>query len=535
MMTADDLRDPATLAHDADAFPPELPLENRALPLAYAYKPGQADDGVTLNVNVREAETLTPAALDWAVPGHLEAKIEHYLRALPKELRRAFVPLAETVRSVSVQVAQRDRLTGRRESLTDALAAQLRERFRIGIDPLLWQEKPLPDHLRVRVCVLDDADRELCASRELGEIHAALAARKRAASAAVAREEPEAWRRARTQWEKSEQTTWTFGDIPERVSVADQGGVPVSAFPGLKAGKEGVALRLFRTPEEARAATGLGLAQLLERELSRDLGWLQRDLKGLSEVGTLAATLAPMPQLQTDAFESIKAWICDPERMGRNGSSSRPADLARPVAAPGLLATAFAAALERAKSDLRGLVPRLTELVREILTLRQTLLIHPQPYLRMEQDLAALLPSDFLRATPFAQLAHFPRYLKAMKLRADRWKQNPAKDTERVRQLAPYAAAMAKLAAEQGSSSTGRFRWSVEEFRVSLFAQELGTAEPVSVVKLDRALAELDERSVLAEGPAEPKRASPERAFQLPEKKPAPVKNFGALDKLFPR
>ena len=96
MMEMDDLRDPTAPEQDTTAFPGELPLENRALPLAYAYKPGQADDGVTLEVSVGEAEVLTPAALDWAVPGHLEAKVEHYLRTLPKELRRAFVPLAET-------------------------------------------------------------------------------------------------------------------------------------------------------------------------------------------------------------------------------------------------------------------------------------------------------------------------------------------------------------------------------------------------------------------------------------------------------
>jgi hypothetical protein len=118
MVEPDDLRDPDTMQHDAGAFPEALPLENSALPLNYAYKPGQADDGVTLDVNVREAEDLTPAALDWAVPGHLEQKVEHYLRALPKELRRALCAADGDGEELAEQVAQRDRLTGRRESLT---------------------------------------------------------------------------------------------------------------------------------------------------------------------------------------------------------------------------------------------------------------------------------------------------------------------------------------------------------------------------------------------------------------------------------
>lgn len=129
---------------------------------------------MTLDVSVREAETLTPAALDWAVPGHLGQKVEHYLRALPKELRRGFVPLAETAKSLAEQVAARDRLTDRRESLTQALAAQIAERFRITLDPAVWADKPLPDHLRVRVRVLDAKGNPLCASRELAEIDEAL-------------------------------------------------------------------------------------------------------------------------------------------------------------------------------------------------------------------------------------------------------------------------------------------------------------------------------------------------------------------------
>ena len=158
--------------------------------------------------------------------------------------------------------------------------------------------------------------------------------------------------------------------------------------------------------------------------------------------------------------------------------------------------------------------------------------------------LAALLPANCLRVTPFAQLAHFPRYLKAMKVRADRWKQSPTKDAERMQQLAPYVAALAKLTKAQGDSAEPhaaealiRYRWLLEEFRVSLFAQELGTAEPVSAVKLDRLLQELGSPrpSTGPEKPAPAKSTRPEGAVQLPEKKSAPVKNLGALDKLFPR
>jgi ATP-dependent helicase HrpA len=459
------------------------------------------------------------------VPGHLEAKVEHYLLALPNELRRAFVPLNETAKNFVGWVAARDRLTDRRETLTEALAAELRERFRLGVQAKIWDDKPLPDHLRVRVRVVNDNGVELCASRELAEIHAALQQRGREATVAVAKAEPEVWRRARAQWEKPPQTTWTFGDIPPRVRVSEQAGVPVEAFPALVVENGGVALRLARTPEEALAATARGLSALLESHVRYELGWLERDLKALRELGALLATLVPLVDLQTHALGSIRTWVCDAKRVGA------------------LTTTTFGAAVDRAKADLRGLVPRYVEQLREMLTLRLALEVHATPYAGLAGDLAALLPADFVRTTPYAQLAHFPRYLKAMKQRADRWRQNPVKDTERARQLAPYVAAAAKL---RDREEGGAFRWWVEEFRVSLFAQELGTAEPVSAVKLDRWLAsfgkvgsvetksEAPPKSVAVKTPA-PAPVAPLATVKMPDKKSGPLKNFGALDKFIQR
>ena len=550
MLEPDNLRAQETLEHDTTAFPQELPMENRALPLNYAYKPGQTDDGVTLEVNVREAEALTPAALDWAVPGHLEPKVEHYLRVLPKELRRAFVPLADTAKNLAAQVAQRDRLTGRRETLVEALAFQIAERFRVAIDPTAWSDKPPPEHLRVRVRVVDDRGRELCASRELSEIQAALHAEKRQASATIARVEPESWRRARAAWEKPPQTSWTFGDIPARVLVTETAGVPVFAFPSLQPEKEGVALRLFKTPEEAAASTRRGVSSLFEIQLGRDLGWLERDLRALRELGPLPATLAPLEALQADAFFSLRQWLTDPGRMMAPRAASQ-TTLAED-GLPAMTANAFSRAIDKSKSDLQGLLPRFIILLREILTLRQSLLVHTSPYPEMDRDLSKLVPANFLRMSRYGQLAHFPRYLKAMKVRADRWKQNPVKDTERAAQLAPYTKAVSQSVAHNSGSghhhgetpeSLDAFRWLVEEFRVSLFAQELGTAEPVSKVKLDRALSEL--RTTLPNGsgtaaiatpaPRPPDPAPFRPLTNAPEKKTAPIKNLGALDRLFPR
>jgi len=517
---AGDLRGSEEAAHDAAAFPDALPIVNRVLPLDYAYRPGQDEDGVTITVSVRDAEALTPASLDWAVPGHLEDKVLHLLKALPISQRRTLIPLAEAARAATRAVAQRARLRDRQDSLAETLAGHLRDVHQLAVDLSAWMDKPLPDHLRVRVQAVDERGKPLAASRDLAELQRLLAERQRQLSAEAAREDPPAWRRARARWEKESQQEWTFGDIPARVHVSDQAGVPVYAFPALMPVADGVALRLCQSPEEAQAATRRGLGHLFELQLRYELAWLQRDLRDLRALGVLAAAWLSVEALQEQAYATLRRWIC-----GR-------------AVAP-LTALAFAGELELARAEFRGLVPRVADHLREILTLRQELVNHPGEYPGLAADLAALLPSDFIAAMPFPQLAHFPRYLKAMKLRADRWKDNAARDAERAKRLAPYVRALAALPADtRGSDAAGRYRWMIEEFRVSLFAQELGTAEPVSAVKLDRELAAL--RRPAGPGDAKPGEAStsadrspPPAAVAAPARKP--LKSLGALDRLFPK
>ena len=243
----------------------------------------------------------------------------------------------------------------------------------------------------------------------------------------------------------------------------------------------------------------------MEWQLTHQLACLHKDLKQLRELGALLATLGTTETLREHAYIAVSRWLLSATRVKR------------------LTATAFADAVAKAKTDLQGLVPRLVDLLREILSVRQTLLVHPTPYRGQGPDLKALVPDDFVKVTPYAQLAHFPRYLKAMKMRADRWKQMQMKDAERAKQLAMF-------------TGVPELRWQVEELRVSLFAQELGTSEPVSVQKLERALAELKQggkapAAVVVVEPPKPRETTP---LPVTANKPkAPLKSFGSLDALF--
>jgi ATP-dependent helicase HrpA len=457
-----DLHDPAEVEIDAASFPPSVPLQNAALPLQYAYRPGQEDDGVTLDVTVAEARKLSAIALDWAVPGHLAEKVEHYLKALPKDLRRTFVPLAESAAQLAAALECRHRLTGGRETVVEALAAELRERHRLGVTAAVWAGKPPPEHLRVRVRVKNEAGQELVASRDWDVIAAAL------------------------------------------VPAVEQSRV-----------------------QQAEAATQLA-AQGLEHELRYELAWLERDLKRLRELGPLLATLAPPEAVRADAFALLKQWACDPRRT-RFETKARPeAALHDLPAAPS--PADLRAAAEAVKVELRKATQRFVTVLREVLDLRSELLVMKDGYPGMQLDVATLIGPQFLRTLPLARFWELPRYLKAMKLRAERWKKNPQKDAERAQQLAPYLKAPTAV------------RWLVEEYRVSLFAQELGTSEPVSAVKLDQAIAETKGASaagkvtpVAAKATAKADKPAPVVVRLESVDKGKPLKSLSGLDKFFSR
>ena len=309
------------------------------------------------------------------------------------------------------------------------------------------------------------------------------------------------WQRVAQQWERFNVSAWTFGDLPERITVSEGAGLPVYAWPGLPCEEGNVSVRLFRSQDAAREASTAGQQRLVELAVQKDLGWLEKDLRSLSRFDALYLPLGSGEELRATAMEHLRCHVL-------------------PAEAPAVLTAAqFQAAVEEARRRLCGLAPQFIERVGMILQLRQEVqrrlgvgaaaraaprtrtisdlsqlgqpVAAPRPASALENELAALMPPRFLEHIPFARLPHLPRYLKALLIRAERAALNPAKDQERVRQLAPHLAALRVFLARPPQSAEARrqldeFRWMIEEFKVSLFAQELGTAVPVSPKRLEQ-------------------------------------------------
>lgn len=181
---------------------------------------------------------------------------------------------------------------------------------------------------------------------------------------------------------------------------------------------------------------------------------LERDLKSLRQLGPLTLLVAPLDCVQADVFWTLRQWLCDPARV-RSGEAGRLRLWKGAI---------FAAAVQTAKRDIAGLVPSLIDLLREVVDLCQQSVAHPQPDTGMQAEALALVPANFLRTTQYSKYQHLARYLKAKRVRAERWRLHPVEDAERAKLVEPHA----RRAAQAGRAYPA-YRL-VEEHRVSVFA-----------------------------------------------------------------
>lgn len=457
-MREEDLLGDDRLDYDRSAFPDALVLDGRPLDLEYSFRPGREEDGVTVKVPYKLVDAVDPQLLEWLVPGLLEEKITHLLRALPKAKRKELVPIPDKAHRIAAELKPTE------GGFAESLAAHVRRAFGVALSPADFDTGDLPPHLRMRVAVEGDRGKTVVAGRDLP----ALSARLEKNDTPV---ELDSWKKAADEWDRFGIEEWDFGDLPERVEVSQAAGVPLYGFPGLDATEAGVALRLFKSRAQAQKASRTGLIRLYERRFGAELAWLTREIRGLDGFKLYFKPLAPQ-EFRQEAYAHLTRYLFGRRRLYP------------------LSREAFEKGAESAQQRLRGLGPRFVDLVKGLLETRQRLRLSAASYATQEEDLQRLLPDRFLAAVPFERLADLRRYLKAVEIRAERAALDPSKDQQRQPLIAAYQKRYAQLhkeeASEEKQEALDELRWMLEEYRVSLFAQQLGTAQPVSPKRLDR-------------------------------------------------
>lgn len=452
---------------ELEAFPEEVDLGGCVQRVQYRFSPGEEGDGATLSVPLSSLAAVREGSLDWLVPGYVAEKVDALLKTLPKEIRQRLTPLRETRDALMRELRPSPR------SLPDDLSIAVRKLFRLDIPPVVWDTRVLPEHLQLKLRVVDEQSGEVvipgCSRwqeiREKTEEWMASHGRKKGELA-----ENQIWKQATDAWEQVVHGVEQMKDLPRELLIGNTHGIDIHAYPGLALRPDGqIAIRLFTDARDADRHTLPAWRRLCEEAVGREIGWFQRDIRKMKPTALLITDIYPWQAFEEDLSEAVSCHLFLE-------------DLQWPVTRAGLQKR-----VSECQIALRGMVFTLEDLLKPVFEARLELM--RAPYAQTScvlQTLDRLFPKRFLRVYTLGQMKHFARYLKAVRIRVDRAQLDPRKDEEKASRIVPfikdYNALVTRSMKDPGISRAmlNRIFIAMEELRVSVFAQELGTNGKIS-------------------------------------------------------
>ena len=461
-LSRDDLMQHAAAHITEEQFPKHWQTADGKFKLSYRFEPHHPLDGVTLTLPLTVLNRISPAALEWLVPGMIREKIQLQIKALPKQIRRICVPVPEFITQFLSQ--NPDRNAPILPQLAQAIAKTAGDiRILEQINQDEWAAFRLPEHCYFNLRIIDDGGQELAMGRDFIQIQQQLGK----AAATTFRDNTQ-------EFERDNVTAWDIGTLPESIKFA-RGKQQLTGYLGLQKEKDGrIALRLFDTSAAAEKAHRLGVIELMKLQLKEQVKDLNKGIQGFTQAAML------LKHINADTLrDDLTQAVCDRAFIGED-------ELPRNE-------KAFKEQIKRARSRLPAVKEALSRYLQETAAayaeLNGKLGKHPLTHL-MRQRLQTLLAAGFATRTPWAQWPRLPIYLKAMTLRLEKYSGNPARDAAReadIQELEQMWQEKNDGLVKQGlpvSDDLTAFRWMIEELRVSLFAQELKTPYPVSVKRL---------------------------------------------------
>ena len=461
-LSRDDLMQHAAAHITEEQFPKFWQTADGKFKLSYRFEPHHPLDGVTLTLPLTVLNRISPAALEWLVPGMIREKIQLQIKALPKQIRRICVPVPEFITQFLSQ--NPDRNAPILPQLAQAIAKTAGDiRILEQINQDEWAAFRLPEHCYFNLRIIDDGGQELAMGRDLIQIQQQLGK----AAAITFRDNTQ-------EFERDNVTAWDIGTLPESIKFA-RGKQQLTGYLGLQKEKDGrIALRLFDTSATAEQAHRLGVIELMKLQLKEQVKDLNKGIQGFTQAAML------LKHINADTLrDDLTQAVCDRAFIGED-------ELPRNE-------KAFKEQIKRARSRLPAVKEALSRYLQETAAayaeLNGKLGKHPLTLL-IRQRLQTLLAAGFATRTPWAQWPRLPIYLKVMTLRLEKYSGNPARDAAReadIQELEQMWQEKTDSLMKQGlpvSDDLAAFKWMIEELRVSLFAQELKTPYPVSVKRL---------------------------------------------------
>ncbi len=499
----------------SQAFPKLIRLGGVDCKATYLHDPGDAKDGLTVELPLFALNQVNEERCEWLVHGMLQQKVQALLKSLPQRPRSRLVPLPESAARLT-EILNVPEAFGK-GSLVDALLKLCKEATSVEIKRTDFKLDMLQPHLFMNFRLVDEHGRQLAQGRNLAAIKAELGGQARGAFAALAQMSQTALPASApvlTEKNQSNQplapvksskfatetiantstaafdtdaryTDWSFGELPELLEIRRKLGKDVQTligFPALIDQGDAVSIEVFDEPGVAAAKHQAGLRRLVALQIRDALKYLEKNIPDLQKMSVAFMPLGTADELKNQILDTAidKAFLQEP----------------LPTTAP-----EFKERVQEGRGRLTLIANEVARLTGGILLEYQTALRKikdtknaPEATLDATQQLQRLIPKRFLSSTSYPRLQHFPRYLKAITLRLDKYRTDPARDALRMKELRPEEQRFLRLLAERKGVLDERLedlRWLFEELRVSFFAQELRTPQPVSIKRIQKSFEQL--------------------------------------------
>ncbi|MFL6660181.1 MAG: ATP-dependent RNA helicase HrpA [Massilia sp.] len=473
-----------------ELFPKLMTVTGIEMQLTYHFEPGSVRDGVTLSVPLFALNQMPRERVEWLVPGMLKEKVHLLLKSLPQKLRRHCVPLPDYAAKFCERVHEAG-VFGRGD-LIDAIIADIRAQTTVAVLTSDFKVETLPAHHFMNFKVIDEHGRQLDMGRNLATLQAEFGGQARQSFQKLAEVSVPPAQAASPK--KGAQpgavapavkpntsahvglTSWSFGELPELLEIV-QGKLTLIGFPALVDKGTHCDLEVFDDPTVAARTHRIGLRRLFALQFKEQLKFVEKNIPGLQQMGMQFMAMGSQEELRDQIISKAIDIACLQDPLPTDAAS-------------------FNKRKDEGKSRLTLLVNEIARLLSQVLTefhgLPKKLQgINPQAASDMQAQLQGLVHKRFLLDNDYAQLAHFPRYLKAMNVRLEKLRADPARDTKLMAEWNQAAghfmrAAKDRMAGKNTDPKMVEFRWMLEELRVSLFAQELRTPMPVSAKRLQK-------------------------------------------------
>lgn len=462
--------------NELDLYPDRVTLGNRSFGCNYCFEPGHAKDGVTVNIPAAVASAVPSDAMDWMVPGLFKEKITALIKGLPKIYRKRLVPAGRTAAIIAREMPQNDK------SLFTALGEFIHDRFNVDIPAVAWPVGELPEHLNLRIALTDHKGKQVCAGRDKSILTRDISMK---GVSNVMKE-------AREKWEKTGLVEWDFGDLPETVVIKGRGNEKWEVWPGLEADENCVNLRVFESRSKALASHEKGVVRLYTLFFTKDLKFLKKSLRFTELDNARANYLGGSKKLLDRLYAGIiRELFCKNIRC-RTDFNTHAAYVRPRILERGQQMLQIISAILEALHEVRLLFSDLEKTYR-----LNPALLSVVAGARIE--VTKLAPETFIEIYDAKHLIHLPRYIRAIGIRAQRAGNSPGKNQVREKSVSCYTDHLQRLLKELTPLTSDAKRvaveeyfWLLEEYKVSVFAQELKTAVPVSRKRLDQALGRIE-------------------------------------------